>query len=143
MAIPNKYKDTLDDHIDSSDTKSPDWPDFPDRPGLIDKGSRNTPRSRGGSPTLLEEERLDEDVPLEPAPKIQASQVHERHDVAPLSPKSGRAQYGNSQRGGEDRKGKKGGENKKGERDHWGNKVDLVVEESSGSEASDYYHIIY
>ncbi len=86
---------------------------------------------------------MDEDVPLEPAPKIQVSQMHERHDVASLGPKSGRAQYGNSQRGGEDGKGKKGGENGKGERGHRGNKVDPVVEKSSGSEASDYYHIIY
>ncbi len=75
-AIPNKYKDTLDDLIDSSDTESQDRPNSPNRPGLIDKGSRNTPRSRGGSPTLSEEDRLDEDVPvtsLEPAPKIWAS----------------------------------------------------------------------
>ncbi len=86
---------------------------------------------------------MDEDVPLEPAPKIRASQVHECHDIAPLNPKSGRAQYENSQRGGEDGKGKRGGENRKGERGHRGNKVDPVVEESSGSEASDYYHIIY
>ncbi len=70
MAIPNKYKDTLNDLIDSSDTESQDWPDSPDRPGLIDKESRDAPRSRGGSPTLLEENCLDEDVPLEPAPKI-------------------------------------------------------------------------
>ncbi len=107
------------------------------------------PRSRGGSPTLSEEDCLDEDVPvmsLEPAPKIQASQVHQRHDVAPFDPKSRRAQYGNSQRGGEDGKGKRSGENGKGERGgggHRRNKVDLVVEESSDSEANDYYHIIY
>ncbi len=143
VAIPNKYKDTLNDLIDNSDTESPDRPDSPDRPGLIDKGSRNAPRSRGSSPTLSEEDRLDEDVQLEPAPKIRAFQMHERHDVTPLGPKSGRAQYGNSQRGREDRKGKRGGENGKGERGHGGNKVGPVVEKSSGSEASDYYHIIY
>ncbi len=40
-------------------------------------------------------------------------------------------------------KSKRGGENRKGERGHWGNKVDPVIEKSSGSEASDYYHIIY
>ncbi len=72
-AIPNKYKDTLDELINSSDTESPDQSDSPDQPGLIDKGSHNAPRSKGGSPTLLEEDRLDEDVPvtsLEPTPKI-------------------------------------------------------------------------
>ena len=63
--------------------------------------------------------------------------MHQRHDVAPFGPKSGRAPYGNGQRSGKDEKGKraKGG--------HRGNKVDPVVEESSGSETSDYYHIIY
>ncbi len=83
---------------------------------------------------------------LEPIPKIQAFQVHQRHNVALFSPKSGRAQYGNSQRDGENGKSKRNRENGKGERgggSHRGNKVDLVVEESSGSEASDYYHIIY
>ncbi len=73
--IPNKYKDTLDDFIDSLDTESPDRPDSPTWPGQIDKGSQNAPRSRGGSPTLSEENRLNKDVPvisLEPRPKIQA-----------------------------------------------------------------------
>ncbi len=70
MAIPNIYKDTLDNLIDSLDTESSDWLDSPNRPGLIDKRSRNAPRSRGGSPTLSEENRLDVHVLLEPAPKI-------------------------------------------------------------------------
>ncbi len=69
--------------------------------------------------------------------------MHEYHDVVPLGPKSRRVQYGNNQRGEEDGKSKRGKENRKGEKGHWGNKVDLVVEESSGSEASDYYYIIY
>ncbi len=148
-AIPNKYKDTLDDLIDSSNTESQDRPNSSDWPGLIDKGLRNTSRSRNGSPTLLEEDRLDEDVPvtsLELAPKIRASQMHQRHDVAPFGPRSRRAQYRNGQRDGKDRKGKRGKENRKDERggeSHRGNKVDSVVEESSGSEASNYYHIIY
>ncbi len=92
---------------------------------------------------------MDEDVSvmsLKPAPMIQALQVHQCHDVVSLGSGSERAQYGNSQRGGEDGKGKRGGKNGKGERGggvYWGNKVDLVVEESSGSEANDYYHIIY
>ncbi len=59
---------------------------------------------------------MDEDVSLELAPKIRASQVHESHDIAPLGLKSGRTQYGNSQKGEENGKGKRGGENEKGER---------------------------
>ena len=54
MAISNKYKDTLDDLIDSSDIKSSDQPKFPDRLGPIDKGTRNAPKSRSASPSLLE-----------------------------------------------------------------------------------------
>ncbi len=72
--------------------------------------------------------------------------MYQRYDVSPLGPKSGRAHYGNSQRSGKNGKGKRGGENGKGERSargHWGNKVDPVVEECSGFEASNYYHIIY
>ena len=79
MAIPNKYKDTLDDLIDSSDIKSPDHPNSPNRQGLIDKGSRNVLKSRNSSPTFLEEDYLNEDIlitSLEPAPKIQNFQVH-------------------------------------------------------------------
>ena len=74
-AIPNKYKDSLDDLIDSSDTKSLDQPEFPNWLGPIDKGIRNAPKFRSASPSLLEEEEncLDEDVlvtSLKLAPKI-------------------------------------------------------------------------
>ena len=102
MAISNKYKDTLNNLIDSSDTEFPDWPDSPDQPGLIDKRSCNAPRSKDNSPTFLEEDRLNENVPvrsLEPAPKIPASQVHKHHKLIPFGPKTGRVQYGNSQKG--------------------------------------------
>ena len=151
MVISNKYKDTLDDHIDSSDTKSPDQPESPDWLGLIEKGTRNAPRSKGASPSLLEEKEdcLDKDVlvtSLKLVPKTQDSQVYKRHDVAPLGPKSGRAQYGEGQRGGEDGKDKRGGENGRGERGgggHRRNKVNPMVGESSGFEASVYHHIIY
>ncbi len=149
VATPNNYKNTLDNLINISDTESPDQSDSPDRPRLIDKGSHNALKSKIGLPTLSEKDRLDENVPvtsLEPAPKIWVSQVHQRHDIAPLSPKGKRAQYGNSQRDEEDKKCKKGWENGKserGRRGHWMNKVDQVVEESGGSETSDYYHIIY
>ena len=71
--ISNKYKDSLDDLIDSSNTKSLDYPDSSNWPRFIDKGSRNTPKSKDGSPTFLEEDCLNEDIlitSLEPAPKI-------------------------------------------------------------------------
>ena len=64
VAIPNKYKDTFDDLIDSSDTEFSDQLESPDRLRPIDKGTRNTPRSRGASPSFSEEEEdcLDKDV---------------------------------------------------------------------------------
>ena len=91
---------------------------------------------------------MDEDVLvtlLKLAPKTRNSQVYKCHDVAPLSPKSGRAQYGEDQRGGEDGKDKRGGENGRGKRGgggHRGNKENPMVGESSGFEASVYHHII-
>ena len=64
MAISNKYKNTLDDLIDSSDIESPDQPESLDWLRPLDKGTRNAFRSKGASPSLLKEEenRLDEDV---------------------------------------------------------------------------------
>lgn len=62
MVISNKYKDTLDDLIDSSDMESLNQLDFPDRSGLIDKGLGYASRSRDNSLTLLEDNQLDEDV---------------------------------------------------------------------------------
>ena len=93
-AIPNKYKDSLDDLIDSSDIEFPDWSDSPDYPRLIDKRLRNAPGSRDTLLTLLEEDRLDENVlfiSLEPTDKICASQIYQRNDVILLDVKSGRA----------------------------------------------------
>ncbi len=75
----SQYKDTLDNLIDSSDIESPNWLYSLDRPGLINKGSRNAPRSKSDLLTLLEENCLHEGVLvtlLEPVPKIQAPQVH-------------------------------------------------------------------
>ncbi len=148
-AIPNKYKNTLDDLIPSSVTESQDRTNSPDRPETINKRLCNPSRSRGGSPTLLEKDCLDKNVPvtsLEPTPKIRALQVHQRYDIAPFDSRSGRAQYENGQRGGKDRKGKRDRKNGKGEKDresHRGNKIDPVLNKSSGFETSDYYHIIY
>lgn len=79
MGIPKKYKDILDDLIDSLDTKSPDWPNSPNWLGSIDKESCNALRSRSGLSTLLEKDCLDENVlviSLELVPKIQDSKVH-------------------------------------------------------------------
>ena len=110
-AILNKYKDTLDDLIDSLDTESPNQPESLDWLGPIDKGTRNVPRSRGTLPSFLEEEkdRLDENIfvtLLELLPKIWDSRMYKRYDVTPLGPKSGRTQYGEGQRDGEDEKDK-------------------------------------
>ncbi len=149
VAIPNKYKDTLNDLIDSSDTESQDRPDSSDWSRLIDKKSCNTPRYRNSLQTLSKEACLDEDVSvmsLKPVPKIQVSQVHQRHDVAPFSLKSERAQYGNGQKDrkkGKDERSRENRQDKRGGRGYWGNKIKLVVEESSGFEASNYYHMIY
>ena len=150
-AIPNKYRDTLDDLIDSSDTELPDQPESLVWLGLIDKGTRNVSRSGGAPLSLLEKKKhcLNEDVLvilLELVAKTGDFQVYKYHDVAPLGCKSGRAQYEEGQKGGEDEKDKKDGENGKSERGggrYRGNKVNPIVKESSGSEASVYYHIIY
>ena len=64
MAIPNKYKNTLDDLIDSSDTESPDQPKSPDQSGSIDKMIRNSPRLTGALLSLMGENCLDKDVSI-------------------------------------------------------------------------------
>lgn len=56
MAIPNLYKDSLDNLIDSSNTKSTDWP----KP--INKGSRNAVKSEDSLTGLLEWNCLDKDI---------------------------------------------------------------------------------
>lgn len=110
VAIPNKYKNTLDDRINNSDINSLDQPNFPDLLGLIDKRLPNMPRSRNGLSTLLKKESLDEDI------EIPDSQVHQYYDIASLDPKSWRVQYGKSQRGRENGKSNRSRENKKGQR---------------------------
>lgn len=64
-------------------------------------------------------------------------QVHQYYNITNLSPKSGRAQYGNSQRDRENRK------SERNRRDHQENKIDPIIGESDNSEISVYYHIIY
>lgn len=65
--ILNKYKNILDDLIDSSDIESPDWPKS------INNRTHNGLRSKAASLSLLEKDCLDKDVLvmlLERAPKI-------------------------------------------------------------------------
>ena len=92
---------------------------------------------------------MDKDVlvtSLKLAPKTQNSQIYKHHNIAPFGPKSEKAQYGESQKGGENRKDKGDGENGRVERSGRGyceNKINLIVGKSSGSKASVYHHIIY
>ena len=92
-AISNKYKDALNNLIDSSDTEFPNYLDSPNWLGLIDKESWNTSKSRNSSSTFLEEDCLNEDILIlsfMPAPKIRDYQVHQCHDIAILGAKSGK-----------------------------------------------------
>lgn len=57
MTISNKYKDTLDNFINSSDPESL----YRARP--IDERSHNAPRFKNSSADLSEKDCLDEDVP--------------------------------------------------------------------------------
>ena len=155
MAIPNKFESIFDDLIDSSDRESPDQPESPnqpespDWPGPIDKKTRNTPRSKGALPNLLEEDCLDEDVLLmllELVPETQNPLVYKCYDIASFDLKNGRTQYGEGQKGEKDGKDKRGRENGKDERDkrgHCRNKKKPMVGESNRFEASVYYHITY
>ena len=56
VAIPNQYKDTLDDFIDSSDLWSPDWA------RLIDKRSHNALISESSSTDLSKGDCLNKDL---------------------------------------------------------------------------------
>lgn len=90
MAIFYRYKNTLDDFIDSSNAKSLDWP------RLIDKRLRNASRSEGSLTGLLEGDWLDKDISdrsFQLALKTGDSQMHQRHEVVLFNFKSGRSQY--------------------------------------------------
>ena len=79
VAIPNRYKDTLDDLIDSSD------PESPDRARPIDERSRNAPMSEGSIADCSEGDSLDEDLlnkSSQLAPKTEDSQVRQCRVVA-------------------------------------------------------------
>lgn len=84
--IPNRYKDILDDLIDSSDTKSWDWP------GFIDKESSNVLRFKVSLRDLWEGEDLS-DQSSSPMLKTGKSQLYQRCGVAFLGLKNRIAQY--------------------------------------------------
>ena len=93
MAIFNKYKDTLDNLINSSDIKFSDYPNFLNWPELIDKRSQNALKSRSGISHFLEDDYLDKDILimlLEPALKIEDSLVYQCYNIAILGPKNKR-----------------------------------------------------
>ena len=149
MAIPNIYKDTLDDLIDSLDINFLKQPDSPDWLESIGEGIRNVSMSKDASPNLSKENCLDKDIfimSLQQAHKTWNFQVYKYHNVTSLSSMSRRVEYKESQRGGEDEKDKKSGEirrDEKSRRGHNRDKVNPVVGENGGSETSIYYHIIY
>lgn len=118
IVIPNQYKDTLDDLINSSDPESLDWM----RP--IDERSRNIPISEGSSAVLSERNSLNEDLSDRLSwvvSKTGDSHVRQCHVIISL------VEYGKSQ---------------KGRKDHRGNKINPMVEESSGTKASMNHHVI-
>ena len=73
MAIFNKYNNTIDNFINSLGTKFLYYPNSLNWLELIDKGSRNIPKSSTGSLIFLEEDHLDTNILimlLKLAPKI-------------------------------------------------------------------------
>ena len=118
VAISNRYKDTLDDLINSSDSESLDWL------GLINKRSCNVSMSESSSADFLEGNCLDKnlsDKSSRLASKIQDLQVRQRRIIVPQTG------YEKSKRGGENRRG---------------NKINLVIRGSTGTETSVYHYVI-
>lgn len=106
MAIPNKYKNTLDDFIDSSDAE------FSDQPKPIDKRSCNVSRFESSPTRLLKGDYLYKDITdksLWLVPKTRDFQVYQRHDIIPFYFKSERSQYKKVQRSKKDEKSQKDG----------------------------------
>lgn len=78
MAIFNKYKDTLDDIIDSLDPKTP--------LKLIHESFCNTPYSKENSTSLLEKNYLNKNIlaldrSLKLAPKTEHLKLHQHCDI--------------------------------------------------------------
>ena len=116
VAIPNQYKNTLDDFIDNLDLKLPDWA------GPIDEKSRNAPMSENSLADFLGKDCLDEDLLdklSQLAPKIGDLKVHQHCVIAPRVRKSW-----------------------KGRKNHSRNKINTMVGKSSNTEASAYHNII-
>lgn len=88
VAIPNRYKDNLDDLINSSDTESLDWPKS------IDKRSCNALKAESSSTELLEGDCLDKDISNRSSQmtlKTENSLVHQRYDVTSFGFKNKRS----------------------------------------------------
>lgn len=68
IVISNKYKDILNNLIDSSDTDFPDWLKTPNLPNSLDQLEfidiklYNVLKSKSGLPTLKKKDYLDKDV---------------------------------------------------------------------------------
>ena len=91
VAILNKYNDTLDRLINSSDIESLDHSNSLNWLGLIDKGSRNTLKSKNNLLTFLEKDYLDKNISItlfELVPKIQDFQIHQYYNIATRVTKS-------------------------------------------------------
>lgn len=88
--IFNRYKNTLDDFINSSDIESLD------SLKQSDKESCNTSRSKSSLINLSKEDCLDKnilDMPLGLAAEIENSQIPQYYDIQILDLKNGRIQY--------------------------------------------------
>lgn len=72
--------------------------------------------------------------------------MYKHHDVILFGSKNGRAQYRKGQKSRENKNNKRGEENRRGEKgggDYCRNKINPVIEKSSGFETSVYHDIIY
>ena len=88
MAICNGYKDTFNNLLDNSDTKSLDWL----RP--INKRLHNTLISENSLTRLLKGDYLDKNIldrSLQLMPQIRDSEVYQPHDITIFGLKSGRS----------------------------------------------------
>lgn len=124
VAIPNRYKNTLDDFIDSLD------PEFLDWPRLIDKKLHNMPKTKNSLVGFLLENYLNEDVldkSLWLLFQTKNSQVHQCCDIAHLSSKNRRAKHEKC---------------RKRRKNYWKNNINPLVRKSSNTKVSIYYHII-
>lgn len=101
VAIFNRYKNTLDDFIDSLNSESPDWQK------LIDERSYNTLSSASNLMGLLERDFLDKNISncwwTQRTPKMKNFQVHQYCNIAPFSLKIKKEHYKKDKRDRENR----------------------------------------